>query len=376
MKEELIKNFAIPGNLVKIQPITAGNIHKTYVATYLEEGKERQYLMQQINQYVFKNPYEVMDNIEGITKHLQKELEKNGDKAHQVLQVIQTKDGHNMYVCQNKAGDTEFYRVYNFIQHSISYDTTQNPEIVHSVGKAFGNFQKLLKEYPIETLAETIKDFHHTKNRYTNWEQNVEKDRANRVKTVKPEIDFIRARKEVCSLLVDKLKNKEIPYRVTHNDTKVNNVMLDEQTKDFLAVIDLDTVMPGSGLYDYGDGIRSATSNAAEDEVDLSKVYLRMDLFECYTDGYLSELAPYLVAEEVRLMGEAIRLLTLELGMRFLEDYINGDLYFKCDYATHNLDRARNQLKLVEDIESKMEGINKYIQKSYEKYCKLGVSKK
>ena len=149
--------------MVKIQPITAGNIHKTYVATYLEEGKERQYLMQQINQYVFKNPYEVMDNIEGITKHLQKELEKNGDKAHQVLQVIQTKDGHNMYVCQNEAGDTEFYRVYNFIQHGTSYDTTQSPEVVHSVGKAFGNFQKLLKEYPIETLAETIKDFHHTK---------------------------------------------------------------------------------------------------------------------------------------------------------------------------------------------------------------------
>lgn len=204
----------------------------------------------------------------------------------------------------------------------------------------------------------------------------MEKDRAKRVKSVKPEIEFIRARKEICSLLVDKLKNKEIPYRVTHNDTKVNNVILNEQTKDFLAVIDLDTVMPGSGLYDYGDGIRSATSNAAEDEADLSKVYLRMDLFECYTDGYLSELAPYLVAEEVRLMGEAIRLLTLELGMRFLDDYINGDLYFKCDYATHNLDRARNQLKLVEDIESKMEDIQGYIQKSYEKYREWGVTKK
>ncbi len=376
MNEELIKNFEIAGDLVEIKPITAGNIHKTYVATYLEAGEKKQYLVQQINQYVFKNPYEVMNNIEGITKHLQKELEKNGDKVHQVLQVIPTKDGRNMYVCKNEAGDTEFYRVYNFIQYGISYDTTQNPEIVHSVGKAFGNFQKLLKEYPIGTLAETIKDFHHTKNRYTNWEQDVEKDRAKRVKSVKPEIEFIRARKEICSLLVDKLKNKEIPYRVTHNDTKVNNVILNEQAKDFLAVIDLDTVMPGSGLYDYGDGIRSATSNAAEDEADLSKVYLRMDWFECYTDGYLSELAPYLVAEEVRLMGEAIRLLTLELGMRFLDDYINGDLYFKCDYATHNLDRARNQLKLVEDIESKMEDIQGYIQKSYEKYREWGVTKK
>lgn len=369
IKEELIQKFMIPGKLVEVKRNTTGNIHKTYIAIYEENGEEKKYLIQQINDYVFKNPYEVMNNIEGITKHLQKELEKTKDQEHQVLKVIETKDHKNMVVWKNEEGIVEFYRAYNFIENAICYDTTKDPKVVRSVGKAFGNFQKLLSNYPIETLAETIKDFHHTKNRFTNFAKDVEENKVNRVKFVQREIDFIFARKNICSMLIEKLENKELPYRVTHNDTKVNNVMLNRQTGDFLAVIDLDTVMPGSGLYDYGDGIRSATSNAAEDEKDLSKVYLNIDLFEQYTDGYLSELAPYLTTEEVNQMGESIRLLTLELGMRFLDDYINGDLYFKCDYETHNLDRARNQLKLVEDIESKMKEINAYIQKSYQRYC-------
>lgn len=371
IEENLIQNFNIPGKLVEMKQITTGNIHKTYMAVYEENKEKKKYLIQQINNYVFKNPYEVMNNIEGITKHLQQELEKMGDKEHTVLQVIKTYDNHNMIVKKNDVGVEEFYRAYNFIDNAICYDTTQNPEVVRNAGKAFGNFQKLLKDYPIETLAETIVDFHHTKKRLINFEKDVEKDEANRAKLVKKEIDFILARKDICSMLVDKLENKEIPYRVTHNDTKVNNVLMNKQTGKFLTVIDLDTVMAGSGLYDYGDGIRSAASNAAEDEKDLSKVYLKKELFESYTDGYLSEFAPYMQKTEIDLMGESIRLLTLELGMRFLDDYINGDKYFKCNYETHNLDRARNQLKLVEDIENKMEYINQSIQKSYERYCTI-----
>lgn len=369
IKEEIVEKFNIPGKLEEIKQITAGNIHKTYKAIYSENGEKSKYLVQQINNYVFKNPYDVMNNIEGITKYLQKELDAIGDKEHKVLKVIKTKDDKNMVVCKNEDGIEEFYRVYNFIDDAISYDTAENPEVVRTAGKAFGNFQKLLNNYPIETLAETIIDFHHTKNRLTSFEQDVEKDESNRAKSVDKEIKFILDRKDICNLIVNKLENKEIPYRVTHNDTKVNNVMINEQTGDFLAVVDLDTVMPGSGLYDYGDGIRSAASNAAEDEKDLNKVYLKNDLFEAYTDGYLSELASCMTEEEVKLMGESIRLLALELGMRFLNDYINGDKYFKCDYETHNLDRARNQLKLVEDIENKMNYINSYIWESYKKYC-------
>ena len=369
IKDEIINQFNIPGNLVEIKQITTGNIHKTYVAIYSENGEKTKYLIQQVNDYVFKNPYDVMNNIEGITSYLQNELEKNGDKDHKVLKVIKTVDNKNMVVYKNENGVEEFYRVYNFIDNAICYDTAENPEVVRIAGKAFGNFQKLLNNYPIETLAETIVDFHHTKNRFTKFEQDVEKDCEDRVKFVDKEIKFVLDRKDFCNIIVDKLENKEIPYRVTHNDTKVNNVMINKETGDFLAVVDLDTVMPGSGLYDYGDGVRSAASNAAEDETDLSKVYIKNELFEAYTDGYLSELAPYMNEEEVKLMGASIKLIALELGIRFLGDYISGDKYFKCDYKNHNLDRARNQLKLVEDIENKMDYINSYIWESYKKYC-------
>ena len=175
-------------------------------------------------------------------------------------------------------------------------------------------------------------------------------------------------REEICSLITEQLGTSEVPYRVTHNDTKVNNVMMNKDTGDFQAVIDLDTVMPGSLLFDYGDGIRSTASTAKEDETNLSKVSINLELFEAYTDGYLSEMAPYMTYEELSLMGESIRVITLELAIRFLNDYINGDTYFKTNYEKHNLDRARNQLALVLDIESKLEYINNYIQESYNKY--------
>lgn len=369
LNEEIIGKFRIGGELLEVRALTTGNIHKTYIAKFIENGEEKKYLVQQINNYVFKNPYDVMNNIEGITSHLQKELEKNGDNEHKVLQVIKTKDGKNMVVHKNEEEKEEYYRVYNFIDNAVCYDTSESAEVVRNAGKAFGNFQKLLNNYPIENLAETIVDFHHTKNRLTTFEKDVEKDEANRVELVKEEIEFIINRKEVCNTIAYKLENKEIPYRVTHNDTKVNNVMMNKETGDFLAVVDLDTVMPGSVLYDYGDGVRSAAANSAEDETDLSKVYLKKDLFEAYTDGFLSELAPYMTKTEVELMGQSIRLLTLELAIRFLGDYINGDKYFKCNYETHNLVRARNQIKLVQDIESKMEYMNTYIMKCYKKYC-------
>ena len=369
INEEIIKKFNIPGNLIELKQKTTGNINKTYVAIYEEEGKTKKYLIQQINNYVFKNPYDVMNNIEGITKHIQNELDKEGDTEHKVLKVIKTIDNKNMLVLKNEQGEEEFYRAYDFIDNALCFDTSENIDIVRNAGRAFGNFQKLLNNYPIETLAETIIDFHNTKNRYIKFEENVEKDIANRVKLVEKELNFILQRKELCSLIVDKLDNKEIPNRVTHNDTKVNNVMMNKDTGDFLAVVDLDTVMPGSSLYDYGDGIRSAASNAREDETDLTKVYLRNEFFESYTKGYLSEVALYMKEEEVKLMGQSILLMTFELAIRFLEDYINGDKYFKCNYETHNLDRARNQMKLVEDIESKMNYINSYIWENYKRYC-------
>lgn len=217
-------------------------------------------------------------------------------------------------------------------------------------------------------LNETIKDFHDTKKRYQKLIDDIKMDSKNRVMDVTKEIVFILMREDICSLIVDKLGTEEVPYRVTHNDTKVNNVMMNKETGEYMAVIDLDTVMPGSLLFDYGDGIRSTASTAREDETDLSKVSLDLDLFKSYTKGYLSEMAPYITEEELSLMGESIRIITLELAIRFLNDYINGDTYFKTNYDKHNLDRARNQLALVMDIESKLDYINQFINECYEDY--------
>lgn len=368
INEEVIKQFNILGNLVELKQKTNGNINKTYVATYDEGSTKTRYLIQQINDNVFKNPYELMENIEGVTDFLEEQMNKQNDTTHKVLKVVRTKDGGNLLVCQNESGKDEFYRAYKFIENSICYDSSESPEIVYNTGKAFGNFQKLLNGYPMDSLAETIKDFHNTKKRFEDFVKDVKKDSAKRANSVNNEIKFILDKENLCSEIVDKLENKTIPYRVTHNDTKVNNVMMNKETKDFLAVVDLDTVMPGSGLYDYGDGIRSAASNATEDEKDLDKVFLRNELFEAYTDGYLSEIAPYITEPEVKLMGTSIMLMAFELGMRFLNDYINGDTYFKCNYEEHNLDRARNQLKLYKDIEDKIEYINSYINQKYSQY--------
>ena len=218
-------------------------------------------------------------------------------------------------------------------------------------------------------LEETIKDFHDTKKRYDKLMDDIKIDSEGRVAEVANEIVFILMREDICSLIMDDLGTEEIPYRVTHNDTKVNNVMMNKDTGDFLAVIDLDTVMPGSMLFDYGDGIRSTACTAKEDEHDLSKVKMDLDLFKAYTDGYLSEMSESLTYEELSLMAESVRIMTLELAISFLNDYINGDTYFKTDYDKQNLYRTRAQIALVKDIESKLDLMDSYIKESYsEKY--------
>ena len=297
---------------------------------------------------------------------MKKQMIKEGDNSHQVLEVIKTKDNKSLCYIED-AGERDYYRIYEFIENSISYDCSTDPEIVYNTGRAFGNFQKLLRNYPMNRLTETIKDFHSTDKRYQKLIEDIKIDSEGRVMEVAPEIVFILMREDLYSLITEELGTDEVPYRVTHNDTKVNNVMMNQKTGDFLAVIDLDTVMPGSLLFDYGDGVRSTASSAKEDEKDLSKVNINLELFKAYTDGYLKEMAPYMTYEEVSLMGESIRIITLELAIRFLNDYINGDTYFKTSYEKHNLDRARNQLALVKDIENKLEYINSFINESYKK---------
>ncbi len=356
MVEQIIEKFHIEGKLIKIENNNSGNINKTYVATFKkEDGTTIKYLIQKINTKVFSEPYKLMKNIEGVTTYLKKQLIKNGDKEHRVLEIIKTKDNKSLCYITNESDTREYYRIYEYIDNAISYDHSTDSKVVYNTGKAFGNFPRLLANYPMNKLEETIKDFHNTPVRYKKFLDDIKIDSEGRALDVSKEIVFIIQREDIYSLITDGLKNGEIPLRVTHNDTKENNVLMNEETGDFLAVVDLDTVMPGSLLYDYGDGVRSTCSTADENEKDLSKVSLDLNSFKEYTEGFLSEMAPYVTYEEVSLMAESVRIITIELAMRFLNDYINGDTYFKTNYTTHNLDRARNQLTLVVDIEKKLE---------------------
>lgn len=373
MIEEILKNYNIDGELLSVEENKSGNINKTFVATFKNGTKEEKYLVQKINNSVFTEPYKLMQNIEGVTTFINKKLKQTGDCEHKTLNVLKTND--NNLLCE-VGDDKEYYRIYNFIDNAIAYNCSEDVNIVRNTGAAFGNFQKLLSNYPMNRLEETIKDFHNTPKRLKQLINDIKIDPKKRSLDVAKLIVFILQREDACSMIMDLLGTEELPLRVTHNDTKVNNVLMNKTTGDFMAVIDLDTVMPGSLLFDYGDGIRSTTSNAKEDEKDLDKVYINLDLFEAYTDGFMSEMAEHLTKTEVSLMAESVRIITLELAIRFLNDYINGDTYFKIDYKDHNLDRARNQLKLVSDIENKLDYMDSYIKESYYKYRGQSLKKK
>lgn len=378
MINKILEEYNISGKLISIKEYNVGNINKTYIVEYSQNNIITKYLVQRINTMVFNEPYILMNNIENITNYLNNKMKEEEDNKHKVLKIIKTK--HNDLLCNVKNDDNiDYYRIYEYIEDSISFNNSVNNKIVYNTGKAFGNFNKLLNDYPINTLTETIKDFHNTEKRLNNFIKDIKLDPVKRVSNVKKEIEEILSRSEICDKIIKELNSGSIPYRVTHNDTKVNNVLMNKNTGDYLAVIDLDTVMPGSLLYDYGDGIRSTSSKALEDELDLSKVKIDLKMFESYTDGYMSEMYDCITKKEIELMGESIRIITLELAMRFLNDYINGDTYFKTEYDTHNLDRARNQLALVKDIELKMPYIEQNIKSCVEKYenkeCKIKILK-
>ncbi|MDO4962519.1 MAG: phosphotransferase [bacterium] len=369
--KQVTDQFDIKGNLLDIKCKNNGNINKTYIGTYkMMDGSTNRFIFQKINTTVFKEPYKLMKNISGITDWIEDKTKLLNDNKP-CLKVIKTKSGNSLATIEDFNGEKMYYRAYNCIDNAITYDRSLDPNIVYNSGKAFGHFQKLLIDYPIEKVEESIPDFHNTKLRYIKFLNDIKEDVCKRCESVKDEIELVKKNESIISSITDLVDNNLIPIRITHNDTKVNNVMIDIDTKDYLTVIDLDTVMLGSCLYDYGDGIRSSASNALEDEEDLAKVYLDNNLFEKYTDGYLSEMAPFLNEYEVSNLGRSIEVLTLELAMRFLNDYINGDTYFKTVKDKHNLIRARNQLKLLSDIQSKMEYINNYTNFSYKKRMNL-----
>ena len=376
MINKILDNYNIKGKLINIKEDNTGNINKTYIITFINNDIEYKYLVQQINTNVFNDPYILMENILGVTNYLKEQMILNNDNNHKVLEIIKTKDNNPMCYIYDDKGIKRCYRIYKYIDNSISYDKSFNKDIVYNTGKAFGNFQKLLNNYPMNSLNETIKNFHDTKKRYDKLIKDINNLSNDRVKEAYQEIEFIIKHQTICDLIINKLNNNIIPYRVTHNDTKVNNVLMNKETLDYLAVIDLDTVMPGSMLFDYGDGIRSTTCTCLEDEHDLTKVKIDLELFESYTRGYLSEISNCITQEELNLMAKSIEIITLELAIRFLNDYINGDTYFKVEYNKQNLYRTKAQLALVKDIETKLDYMDSFIKKCYKQNTNIKKLKK
>ena len=364
--EKIAKQFNFQGKLLDIEENKQGNINTTYVVTCEDNGVKKKYLIQKINNSVFKEPYLVMKNIELVTEHIKRKLEENNDTVHKTLSIIKTVDGENLYVYVNNDGEKEYYRAFDYIDNCISYDSlseSDNPlELAYQVGKSFGLFQRLLDDFPASMLGETIKDFHNVNKRFNDLLLSIENGATDRAFGYSKEIITLISMIKECSVIAKSLGNS-IPIRVTHNDTKLNNILVDKDTGIGVALIDLDTVMPGSRLFDLGDGIRSACSNSFEDETDLNKVYLNLELTKAYLNGYLEEMADYLTKDELKYIGVSIKILTYELALRFLTDYINGDTYFKIKYKEHNADRFKNQYNLLKDINSKVNSINGYVRK-------------
>ena len=321
-----------------------GHINDTYYV------KNSEYILQKINTKIFLNPDELMENIVNVTEFLREKIKAaGGNPDRETLTVIKTVDGKNFY----RDTDGSCYRAYVFIKDTITIENDRTADDMYNAGKGFGKFACQLSDFPVEKLYDTIADFHNTPKRVEALKKAIAEDKAGRAAFVQAEIEFALKNAEFADVVVNGMADGSIPLRVTHNDTKINNILFDAVTKEATAVIDLDTVMPGSMLYDFGDALRIGASTGAEDETDLSKVSFDLEIFKRFTEGYLEESGSALTEREIELLGFSAKLLTYECGIRFLTDYLNGDTYFKIHREHHNLDRARNQFKLVEDIAAK-----------------------
>ncbi len=354
---EILTAFGLPADAEAV-PVAGGHINRTFAV----EGPEGRFAIQRINRYVFPSPSDIMENTTAVTEFIRDKLKENGeDPDRGVLTVCRTINGEDHFVDR----DGEYWRCTVYISGATAHETPDSLNMLQEAGYAFGNFQKMLSDYPADTLHEIIPKFHDTPDRFRQLAEAVEKDAEGRKDTVSAELEFAFARKEKCGLLTELLEKGELPLRVTHNDTKMSNVLIDDATGKAVCVIDLDTVMPGLTAFDFGDSIRAGAATAAEDETDLSIVHFDLDRFEAYTRGFLSAAGQSLTEKELDTLPDGAILMTFEVGIRFLADHLNGDVYFHIDRPNHNLDRARNQFKLVEEMEAKRAEMGKIIRK----YC-------
>lgn len=358
--QEIVNQFDFQGRFLRAEEHVCGHINKSYIVYFeKEDGNIHRYIIQKINDTIFKSPEKLMENIENVTSHIrEKVIAAGGNPDRESLNLVWTKDGKSFYRSENG----EYWRSFVFIEGAKTYLVVENPAHLYNAGRAFGKFQQHLADFDADKLHVTIPDFHNTEKRYQDFLEAVKKDAMGRAKDVQEDIQFVIDRAEDTKTLGELLREGKLPNRVTHNDTKFNNVMIDNITGDGICVIDLDTVMPGLSLYDFGDAIRSGANTAEEDEPDLSKVSLDINLFEAFTKGFIETAGYALTDLELEYLPFSAKLITLELGMRFLGDYLNGDVYFRIHRDKHNLERARVQFILVADIERKLELMKEIVQ--------------
>lgn len=358
----VISHFRIDGRLVSCERYGEGHINETYLAVMEKDGKTTNYILQKINHKLFTDVDKLMSNIRLVTEfNRAKVAARGGNPDRESLSLVYTKEGGSYYYCSECNG---YFRVYIFITDAISHQTVTRPEQFYQSAVAFGEFANLLAEFDASKLYEVLPDFHNTVKRYEDFLSTVKADKCGRAANVKDEIDFVISRKGYCDRITSLLSSGEMPTKVTHNDTKLNNVMLDAVTDKAVAVIDLDTIMPGSICYDFGDSIRFGCNTGAEDERDPSKVNFDIDLFETYAKGYLSSLGDSVTKVEKDNLSIGAIVMTYECGMRFLTDYLNGDEYFRTTREGHNLDRARTQFKLVTDMEKNLSRMQRIIEEN------------
>lgn len=361
--EEIIRVFNIEGEIQSVEPFGSGHINDTLCATIQQNGQIKKYVLQRMNTEIFQDPQGLMNNVIKVTEYLKKIIQsRGGDISRETLHFYPTKDGQLFY----RDPEGQCWRLEDLVQNTKSYDMATTPEMFMNTGIAFGQFMADLADFPAEELVEVIPNFHHTGKRFETFESEVKANKAGRLDSCREDVEFALARKELALSLVRQLETGELPLRVTHNDTKINNILMDETTDQPICIIDLDTIMPGACAYDFGDSIRFGASSAEEDEPDLSKVYMRMDLFEAFTKGYMQAVGKTLTPAEAKSLAIGAAVITFETGIRFLGDYLNGDTYFKVHRPGQNLDRARTQFKLVADMESKMDEMQAIVEKYYQ----------
>ena len=358
---EICSCFNIEGKYVKCKELTTGNINCTYRVDYIRDGEEKSYILQRINKKVFLEPERVMDNIVRVTEYVREKIKEKGlSTKKMVLRAFVSKIDQKPYVIDSLG---EYWRCYRYIQNSETYDTSDSLEVIERVGQAFGRFQNCLDGFEADSLFLTIPNFHNTILRYKAFEQAVSLDSYNRVKLVKEEIEALKEMKEQACILQKELDEGKLPLRVTHNDTKCNNVSFDKNTHEALAVLDLDTVMPGAIAYDFGDAIRFIANTLIEDDPDVENVKLDINKYQAFAKGFVTEVKDKLTEEERKTLNLGVFAMTVELAVRFLTDYISGDKYFKTKYPGHNVDRTRNQIALAKDILKKQGQMEEIIKK-------------